>query len=512
MSQDKKYATCSFDPQKESLFEKRKEQVITMGVCENLEPKRVFAYFEEICGIPHGSGNTKAISDYCVSFAKEHNLRWIQDESNNVIIFKDGSKGYEDSEPVIIQGHMDMVCEKENHVEIDFEKDGLKLYVDGDFLKAEGTTLGGDDGIAVAYALAILEDDSLPHPPLEVVLTVDEEIGLLGAESIDLSMLKGRKLLNIDSDEEGIFLTSCAGGLRADCRMPVSRTETEGMEYELLVTGLKGGHSGSEIHKERGNAVMLLGRVLYELRQSGSFSLETLSGGLKDNAIPREAKALILVSEEDSKELLSTVERLNKTLKQEYRSSDEGITVSCRKLEQKKAQTLTDASLIRILFMLRTMPFGVQNMSMEIQGLVETSLNPGIMTLAEEEFCLCFSVRSSVTSRKYELTERLAFITEFLGGELEMHGDYPAWEYEPQSQVRGLMAETYRDLFQEEPKLQAIHAGLECGILSGKIEHLDAISFGPNNYDIHTPQERLSISSTEKVWKLILEFLKRSHL
>lgn len=489
---------------------KRKEQVMRMGVCENLEPKRVFAYFEEICKIPHGSGTTKAISDYCVSFAKEHNLKWIQDESSNVIIFKDGSRGYETSDPVIIQGHMDMVCEKENHVEIDFEKDGLKLYVDGDFLKAEGTTLGGDDGIAVAYALAILEDDALSHPPLEVVLTVDEEIGLLGAEAIDLSMLKGKKLLNIDSDEEGIFLTSCAGGLRADCRMPVSRTEAEGMGYEIQVTGLKGGHSGSEIHKERGNAVVILGRALYELRQSCSVSLETLSGGCKDNAIPREAAACILISEKDCGELAAQIDRLNKTLKQEYRSSDAGVEICFRELGPKKTGILTDASLIRILFMLRSMPWGVQNMSMEIEGLVETSLNPGIMELTEEEFCLCFSVRSSVTSRKYELTERLAFLTEFLGGELEMHGDYPAWEYKPDSSVRELMAEVYRELFQEEPQLKAIHAGLECGILSGKIEDLDAISFGPNNFDIHTPEERLSISSTEKVWKLILEFLKRA--
>ena len=232
-----------------------------MGVCSQLEPSRVFAIFEEISKIPHGSGNTKLISDYCVAFAKEHHLKWIQDENNNVVIFKDGSKGYEKSEPMILQGHMDMVCEKESQVEIDFEKDGLNLYVDGDFLKAEGTTLGGDDGIAVAYMLAILEDGTLPHPPLEAVFTVDEEIGLLGAQSIDLSMLKGKKLLNIDSDEEGIFLTSCAGGLQADCQIPVSWIQEEGSLYEIKVAGLQGGHSGSEIHKERGNAVMLLGRV-----------------------------------------------------------------------------------------------------------------------------------------------------------------------------------------------------------------------------------------------------------
>ena len=483
-----------------------------MRVCEQLEPKRVFAYFEEICGIPHGSGNTKAISDYCVSFAKEHHLKWIQDESNNVIIFKDGSKGYETAEPMIIQGHMDMVCEKENGVDIDFEKDGLNLYIDGDFLKAEGTTLGGDDGIALAYALAILEDDTLPHPPLEVVLTVDEEIGLLGAESIDLSMLKGRKLLNIDSDEEGIFLTSCAGGLRADCRIPVSRVQAEGTAYEIQVAGLKGGHSGSEISKERGNAIMLLGRVLYAVRQEIPFALADISGGLKDNAIPREATAAIFLPlETDPQKLQEKIASLNETLKHEYQASDSELQVCCQKAERKNTKAVNETSLTKILLMLCSMPWGVQHMSTEIQGLVETSLNPGIMTLEDDMFQLCFSVRSSVTSRKYDLTERLAFITEFLGGEIETHGDYPAWEYQAESPMRNLMAETYKDLFQEPPKLQAIHAGLECGIFSGKLEGLDCISFGPNNYDIHTPQERLSISSTQKIWKLLLEFLKRSN-
>ena len=483
-----------------------------MRVCEQLEPKRVFAYFEEICGIPHGSGNTKAISDYCVSFAKEHHLKWIQDESNNVIIFKDGSKGYETAEPVIIQGHMDMVCEKENGVDIDFEKDGLNLYIDGDFLKAEGTTLGGDDGIALAYALAILEDDTLPHPPLEVVLTVDEEIGLLGAESIDLSMLKGRKLLNIDSDEEGIFLTSCAGGLRADCRIPVSRVQAEGTAYEIQVAGLKGGHSGSEISKERGNAIMLLGRVLYAVRQEIPFALADISGGLKDNAIPREATAAIFLPlETDPQKLQEKIASLNETLKHEYQASDSELQVCCQKAERKNTKAVNETSLTKILLMLCSMPWGVQHMSTEIQGLVETSLNPGIMTLEDDMFQLCFSVRSSVTSRKYDLTERLAFITEFLGGEIETHGDYPAWEYQAESPMRNLMAATYKDLFQEPPKLQAIHAGLECGIFSGKLEGLDCISFGPNNYDIHTPQERLSISSTQKIWKLLLEFLKRSN-
>lgn len=481
-----------------------------MSVCEQLEPKKVFAYFEEICQIPHGSRNTKAISDYCVAFAKNHNLRFIQDEDNNVIIFKDASEGYEDSEPVIIQGHLDMVCEKENGVDIDFEKDGLKLYIDGDFLKAEGTTLGGDDGIAVAYALAILDDDTLAHPPLEIVFTVDEEIGMLGAESMDLSMLMGRKLLNIDSDEEGIFLASCAGGLQAVCELPVSRVETEGTGYEIKVEGLLGGHSGSEINKERGNAVWLLGRVLHSLSVEISFSIEHLEGGLKDNAIPREAVASILLpAGESQKGLCARVESLEKELKKEFKSSDADIAITCKKLDQGKKSVLHASTASKILFFLRMMPNGIQHMSMDIAGLVETSLNAGIMKLTEKTFSVCFAVRSSVTSRKHEVADRLKFLTEFLGGEITVSGDYPAWEYKTDSSMRKLMAETYQDLFGGEAKIEAIHAGLECGLFSGKIPGLDCISFGPNNFDIHTPNERLSISSTEKIWRLLVEFLRR---
>ncbi|MCI8495341.1 MAG: aminoacyl-histidine dipeptidase [Lachnospiraceae bacterium] len=481
-----------------------------MKVCEHLQPQKVFSYFEEICQIPHGSRNTKEISDYCVAFAKSQGLKYIQDESNNVIIFKDGSKGYENAEPVIIQGHLDMVCEKESDVEIDFQKDGLKLSVDGDFLFAEGTTLGGDDGIAVAYALALLADDSLEHPPLEVVLTVDEEIGLLGAEAIDLSMLKGRRLLNIDSEEEGIFLTSCAGGLGAACNIPVTRVEEEGVCYEIQVTGLLGGHSGIEIQKERGNGIFLLGRVLCSLGTQIPFSIEHLEGGLKDNAIPRQTTAKILLeSDGREEELMAQIQVLDQELKKEYQTSDPDIAIRCQKLDTGKRSVLQSSSATKLLFFLRTMPNGVQNMSRDIEGLVETSLNAGIMQLSEDVFCVRFSVRSSVTSRKYELADRLVFLTEFLGGEIEINGDYPAWEYNPNSKIRDMIAETYRELFHKEPKVEAVHAGLECGILSDKIPDLDCISFGPDMYDVHTPQERLSISSTARVWELLVEFLKR---
>lgn len=481
-----------------------------MKVCNELEPKKVFQYFEDICSIPHGSKNTKAISDYCVAFAKEHHLNYIQDELNNVIIFKEGSAGYENSEPVIIQGHMDMVCEKENGVNIDFEKEGLRLFVDGDFLKAEGTTLGGDDGIAIAYAFAILDDDTLAHPPLEVVITVDEEIGMLGAEGIDLSMLKGKKLLNIDSDEEGIFLTSCAGGLTAECELPVSRKAETGMAYEWKITGLAGGHSGSEIHKEHGNAIMLMGRLLKLLADQVDFAIVNLKGGLKDNAIPRETTCNILMDEAQEAEMAEIIEKYQADLKKEYHISDPDVTVLCEKKGKETKEVLDRTSFAKVIFMLRNLPCGVQHMSMDIPGLVETSLNAGIMDLSEDTFSLSFSVRSSVTSRKYEVTDRLSFVTEFLGGTVTVSGDYPAWEYKPDSKMRDLMVQTYRDLFQEEPQIKAIHAGLECGIFSGKIDGLDCISFGPANFDIHTPKERLSISSTEKIWKLIVEFLKRS--
>lgn len=481
-----------------------------MNVCKDLEPKKVFEFFEEICGIPHGSGNTKAISDYCVAFAKERNLVYYQDEKNNVIILKPGTEGYENAEPVIIQGHMDMVCEKEADCDIDFEKEGLRLYVDGDFLRAKGTTLGGDDGISIAYAFAILDSDNLCHPPLEVVITVDEEIGMLGAESIDLSMLKGKRLLNIDSDEEGIFLTSCAGGLRADCEIPVSYISAVGVGYELKVHGLLGGHSGTEIHKERANAIIVSGRVLKALQEEVGICIETYYGGLMDNAIPREVIATLVIEQEKESQLQKTIEKWNDILKKEYQSSDKDITLTLTKKEQGEYQVLDNRSLLKILLFLRNIPHGIQNMSTDIPGLVETSLNPGVLKLKEESFSLGFSVRSSVTSRKYDVTDKLCFLTEFLGGDVSITGDYPAWEYKPDSAMRDLICETYRDLFGKEPEIQAIHAGLECGILSGKIEGLDCISFGPANFDIHTPQERLSISSTERVWKLIVEFLRRA--
>lgn len=481
-----------------------------MMLSEELYPQRVFYYFEQIAAIPHGSRNTKAISDFLVNFAKEHNLVWYQDENNNVVIVKEASAGYEAAEPIIIQGHMDMVCEKEKGVDIDFEKDGLKLYIDGDFLKAEGTTLGGDDGIAVAYALALLDSQEIAHPKLEVVITVDEEIGMLGAEAIDLSMLTGHTMLNIDSDVEGSFLTGCAGGMAVNVTLPIKRVMQSGEKVALTITGLEGGHSGSEIDKEHGNANILMGRLLRALFEETPFGIISLAGGLKDNAIPRECVTELLVPQENVNLVKEIADKLDIELKKEFMTADPSVCIEFEDLGKKEESILDFGSVSRVIFYLRSVPNGVQHMSQVMHGMVETSLNLGIMELKEDALYTVTSIRSSVGTRKADLLDRVTAIVELLGGEAEVEGDYPAWEYKQDSSLRPQIAKVYKQLYGKDPVFETIHAGLECGLLSEKIKNLDCVSFGPDNFDIHTPKERLSISSTGRVWDFIVEFLRQA--
>lgn len=481
-----------------------------MMLSEKLYPQRVFYYFEQIAAIPHGSRNTKAISDYLVDFAKEHNLVWYQDENNNVVIVKEASAGYEAAEPIIIQGHMDMVCEKEKGVDIDFEKDGLKLYIDGDFLKAEGTTLGGDDGIAVAYALALLDSQEIAHPKLEVVITVDEEIGMLGADAIDLSMLTGHTMLNIDSEVEGSFLTGCAGGMAVNVTLPIKRVMQSGEKVALTITGLEGGHSGSEIDKEHGNANILMGRLLRALFEETPFGIISLAGGLKDNAITRECVTELLVPQENVNLVKEIADKLDIELKKEFMTADPSVCIEFEDLGKKEESILDFGSVSRVIFYLRSVPNGVQHMSQVMHGLVETSLNLGIMELKEDALHTVTSIRSSVGTRKADLLDRVTAIVELLGGEAEVEGDYPAWEYKQDSSLRPQIAKVYKQLYGKEPVFETIHAGLECGLLSEKIKDLDCVSFGPDNFDIHTPKERLSISSTGRVWDFIVEFLRQA--
>ena len=470
-----------------------------------LEPAAVFGYFEKICSIPHGSKNTKLISDYLVEFAKEHGLRYIQDEANNVILFQEGTCGMEDHPPVILQGHMDMVCEKDESCPIDMATEGLDVTHDGESVFAKGTTLGGDDGIALAYALALLADKSIPHPPLEVIITVDEEIGMLGADVIDLSMLKGKTLINIDSEDEGVFTVSCAGGCRATLTLPVDRRAVYGPCIRLSVDGLQGGHSGVEIHKNRANANKIMGIFMSRIQELMPLCLTSISGGSKDNAIPRSCQANLVAMGIHLERINDIAEKLQAEVREHYDEPE--ATVQAFDVDALGGNSLSTESTAKVIGLLCAVPNGVQAMSQDIPGLVQTSLNLGIAKLGER-FTATFSVRSSVNSEKVELLEQLKKLSEFYEGGYSQMGDYPAWEYKKDSLLRDTMVRVYSDMFGKAPEVVAIHAGLECGILGEKIPGLDCVSIGPQMHDIHTSREKLEIESTERTWKFLLEVLK----
>ena len=478
-----------------------------MAVLENCEPKRVFHYFEEICKIPHGSGNTRQISDYLVQFAKNHDLKYIQDEMNNVVIYKPGTAGYENAPTVIVQGHMDMVCEKRPDVDHDFTKDGLNLSVEGDYVSANGTTLGGDDGIAVAYGLALLESDTIAHPPLEVFITVDEEIGLLGAVGFDCSVLKGRRFINLDSEAEGSLWISCAGGLSGISHIPVTRLEAKGEKLTVKISGLMGGHSGAEIDKNRANANSLLGKFLHGLDAKAGYELISVQGGQKDNAITRESIAELLTVKENVEAVKEYAASMQTAWREEYTGTDEGITVTVTEEGEQDAKVLHPTSKEKVVFFLVNVPYGVQKMSGTIKGLVETSTNIGILKTSENEVLGSSSIRSSVETARDALSDKIEYLTEFLGGEYERQGVYPAWEYRKDSPLRDKMVEVYEEMYGQKPNVVAIHAGLECGLFYKKMEDLDCVSLGPDMKDIHTSEEVLSISSTERVWKYLVKVL-----
>ena len=477
-----------------------------MEILERLEPRGVFRFFEELCAIPHGSGNTKGVSDWLMAFARERKLEAYQDQLNNVIIIKEATPGYENAEPVLLQGHMDMVCEKAPGCAKDMDKEGLDLAVEGDTVYARGTTLGGDDGIAVAMALAILDAEGIPHPRLEAVFTVDEEIGMLGAVGMeDVSMLRGRRMLNLDSEVEGVFTVSCAGGNLTKCTLPVCR-ETFGAEFlTVTVGGLRGGHSGVEIDKGLGNACMLLGRVLTACGRETALRLVSVSGGLKDNAIPREASAVVAAA--DAREIRAVCARLDAELKNEYRTTDPEVFVSVR--DGGAGLPMDEDSTRRILAFLTCAPNGIQAMSADIPSLVQTSLNLGILTTGDETVDASFCVRSSVDSQKQMLVERLECLTETLGGSVGVFGDYSGWEYRSDSPLRELLVEVFTEQYGHAPKIEAIHAGVECGIFAGKLPGLDCVSMGPDLTEIHTCRERLHIASVQRLWAMVLETLKR---
>ena len=476
-----------------------------MAVLDYLEPKRVFSFFEQLCAIPHGSRNNTQMSNFLAEFARSRGLEYMQDAAENVVIIKEASPGYEQAEPVILQGHMDMVCEKDPDCTKDMATEGLDLVVDGDRIFARGTTLGGDDGIAVAMALALLDADDIPHPRLEVIITTDEEMGMEGAFAVDVSALRARRMLNLDSEDEGVFTVSCAGGVRTRLRVPYVREEFAGTALSITIDGLLGGHSGAEIHKGRANADILMGRLLYAARKAVALRLVSVEGGLKDNAIPTASRAVVVTENADV--LRGVCEEMQEIFRSEYSVTDGGIQITVA--DSVATMAMDEASTARVVAMLVCGPDGVQVMSADIPGLVQTSLNLGVVYTDETAVVGKFAIRSSVESQKRMLADRVTCLGELLGAEIDTAGDYPGWAYRQDSPLRDLMRETYLDLYGKEPRIEAIHAGLECGLFAGKIPGLDCVSFGPDLKDIHTPRETMFIGSVQRTWQLLLEILRR---
>ncbi len=483
-----------------------------------LDYKNVFQYFSEISRIPRGSGNEKAVSDYMVEFAKKHNLEYTRDEANNVIIIKDATRGYEKEPAIILQGHMDMVCEKKKEHTHDFLKDEIKLIVEGDYLHADGTTLGADNGIAVAYIMAVMADEGLEHPRIEAILTTDEEVGMHGAKALDLSKLQGKYMINLDSEEEGYLLCSCAGGLTGTSTLPIKRVSSYGRKVKISIGGLLGGHSGIEIGCNRTNATKLLGRLLYDLREKHSYALIDMQGGFKDNVIPREANADILIPVKDEaegidlnkeyQEINQAITELMTVYQKELATSEPELNYTIEDLGDDTVEVLHPVSYEKMLFFLVNMPYGVQTMSADIEGLVESSLNLGIFKTLEDQVEFCTSVRSSKSSYKHFISSKLNYMTSFLGGDYVVRAEYPAWEFQKDSPLRNHFQKLSKEMYGKEMKVEAIHAGLECGLIFEKMPGIDIVSIGPDITKVHTIEENANIPSTIRVYQFLERILK----
>ena len=473
-----------------------------MTKLEGLKPEKVFKYFEEISAIPRGSGNMAHIADYCEKFAEKLSLKCVRDVADNIVIYKPGTAGYENSQPVILQGHLDIVCQIDADREIDFEKDGLDLFVDGDYVKARGTTLGADNGIAVAMVLAILDSDDIAHPPIEALFTTDEEIGMIGASQLDGSLFKGRMLINIDSEEQDKLTVSCAGGSEFEMSIPFERENRKGSKIIVSLSGLKGGHSGIEIDKGRINASVLAGRILHSLSE---FEIISVTGGDKSNAITNCCKLEILT--DDADKAVSRLEECYKIVKKEIADIEPDFELMIDRGETGEFETVGKSASEKLMYAMLFMPNGVQAMSASIEGLVETSLNLGILKIEENEIKMVSALRSNKLSALNYLEKRLAAFAKMLGAQVKTYGHYPPWEYKENSALQEIYKQCFEEKFGYQPTVEAIHAGLECGVLSAKIPGLDAISIGPELADVHTTKEKLNISSAKEMFELVCELL-----
>ena len=464
-------------------------------------------YFEEIAEIPHGSGNTRRISRYLVDFAKEQGLKYVQEKCGNVIIYCPASEGREKEEPVILQGHMDMVAVKEPDCVKNLEEEGLELFVKGGMLGAKGTSLGGDDGIALAYVLAVMADKKISHPAIEAVFTVEEEVGMEGAQALDASNLSGRIMLNIDNETEGELIVGCAGGAGVVCSIPVEWKTRTANAYEIKVSGLRGGHSGTEINDFRVSAVTIIARFLAQLKLVRT-RIMAIEVGDKDNAIAKSGRISFICSAPKS-DVIETVNFYADVLKEEFEFNEPGLKFEFNVLgEGIEVTALHKADSERIMDVLLALPQGVAAMSAAVPGMVETSVNVGVVELKEDRLEITTLIRSTSESAKQALCDKVIAVCELGGGTAAQGKEYPAWEYRVVSPLRDHVVKLYNEFFEKEPEVKTIHAGLECGIFSDKLKGLDCISFGPEIRDIHTTNERMDIASAEKHYDFLLKILE----
>lgn len=478
-----------------------------MESIENLQPKRVFYYFNQINKIPRGSKNMKAVSKYCKDFAIAHGLKYIQDDAENVVIFKPASDGYENSQPVILQGHLDMVCQKKENSEIDFEKDGIEMIVNGDFVCAKNTTLGADNGIAVAMILAILEDESCAHPPIEAVFTTDEEIGMIGALKLDMSCLKAKRMINLDSEEEGVVTVSCAGGEDFWVKVNSKREKKNGNLVNVCIKGLRGGHSGVEINSGRVNADLLMGRLLDSIGKTVDFDIVSINGGDKSNAIPNSCAAKLCVCDTDAFE--NAFKASYEIIKNEISCREKDFNAEVQMLGFGDCEVFEKEIKENLLLTLLSVPNGVVQMSAQIENLVETSLNFGILKTTADGIEICISLRSNIKSAQKFLQRRLEAFFDFIGWKNETSGGYPPWEFNEKSYLKEVFCDAYFSKCGKNPEIAAIHAGLECGVFASAIDDMDCISVGPEMFDVHTTDERLSISSVGRLFDILTDVLKK---
>jgi dipeptidase D len=479
-------------------------------ILSSLQPARVWHWFGEIMAIPRPSKHEERISAYLVAWGREHGLETLSDKLGNVLIRKPASKGYEKSPMVCLQAHMDMVCEKNSDKVFDFMTDAIQPVLDGEWLTADGTTLGADDGIGVATILAILEDKTLKHPALEALITVDEETGLTGANGLSKNWLKSEILLNFDDEDEGEYCIGCAGGIDTTVEMDYRLVKADAghRAFRLHVSGLKGGHSGDDINRGRGCANKLIDRILHEGTYNHGMRLASIDGGNLRNAIAREAEAVVTVPEENVRAFKTMVTRMGKAMQFEFRSTEPDLRIDLREVEMPK-KVIDQASQERLVNVVYACAHGVLAMSREIENFVETSTNLASIKMRDGAFHIATSQRSSVESAKMAAAAKIESTFRLAGARVKHSDGYPGWTPNPDSRVLKVAVDVYRKMYNREPVVRAIHAGLECGLIGKKYPKMDMISYGPTLRGVHSPDERIEIKTVEMFWNQTLEILKK---